>query len=92
MPIHPQRKYDLEDETVGRTVREMRELLGLHQSEIAEHSGIEVRIYSRIERGDRPLRVPELAALATAFGVPAGQLMGAMLGNRADRKSIGLQP
>lgn len=51
---------------LGSAVRERRAELGLRQSELAARAGIDHRVLSRLERGERPFRVAELVALAAA--------------------------
>ena len=67
------------DTALGAAIRDRRSRLGLHQETLAARAGIHHTVVSRIERGERPCRVSELAALAGALNIGAAALLGAAL-------------
>ena len=62
-------------DTLGPNLREARERLGLTQATVAQRSGIHATEISRIEAGKRDPRVSTLIRLASALGVPPGELL-----------------
>ncbi|NOR99666.1 helix-turn-helix domain-containing protein [Mycobacteroides abscessus] len=64
----PQRVTEADVE-IGRVLAAARERAGMQVREVAEASGIDRSVITRIELGQRPCRVAELAALADAYGV-----------------------
>ncbi|ANO17395.1 DNA-binding protein [Mycobacteroides abscessus subsp. abscessus] len=67
-PWVPQRVTEADAE-IGQVLAAARERAGMQVREVAEASGIDKSIITRIELGQRPCRVAELAALADAYGV-----------------------
>ena len=65
----------LTDAALGAAIRDRRSRLGLHQETLATRSGIHHTVVSRIERGERPCRVAELASLAGALNIGAAALL-----------------
>ena len=65
----------LTDVALGEAIRDRRSRLGLHQETLAARSGIHHTVVSRIERGERPCRVAELATLAGALNIGAAALL-----------------
>ena len=62
--------------TIGAAARSAREVLGLTQEEAAEHIGISLVFYARIERGETMPSTPTLAAISQALDVSADALLG----------------
>ena len=81
MPVHKQRTFDLPDTEVGAALRAARHRAGLDIRESGEAAGIDWRVLSRIERGERPCRVTELVALSEASGVAPVTVLQAALGD-----------
>jgi hypothetical protein len=90
MPIHPQRTFDLADTAVGEVVRAARLWAKLDLRVAAETAGIDWRVLSRIERGERPCRVTELVALAEAYSFPAERMLRAITGDEMVRARLKL--
>ena len=71
----------LNEDRVARNVAYLREERGWSQGDVARamvergQSWYQTTV-SRVEKGDRPLRLVEGVALADAFGVPVDQLVG----------------
>lgn len=80
MPVHPQRTFDLTDTAVGEALRAARLQAGRELRDVAALAGLDWRVLSRIERGERPCRVTELVALADALEIRAETLLQAALG------------
>lgn len=78
------------DAEVGAGLRDVRRAVGKTLDEAAELSGISKPVISKIERGERACRVPELGLLAEAYGVTPGLLADAVLGDAAARRQLGL--
>ncbi|MCV7204923.1 helix-turn-helix transcriptional regulator [Mycolicibacterium peregrinum] len=78
------------DAQVGAVLRAARERAGMTLDETADSSPISKPVISRIERGERACRVQELGLLAAAYGVNAGLLVDAVMGDAAARKELGL--
>ncbi|WP_062894933.1 helix-turn-helix domain-containing protein [Mycobacterium avium] len=75
-PWVPQRVTEADVE-IGRVLAAARERAGMQVREAAEASGIDKSVVTRIELGQRPCRVAELAALADAFGIDRAALFHA---------------
>lgn len=90
MPIHRQRTFDLPDSAVGEVMWAARTRSGLDLRAAAEAGGIDWRVLSRIERGERPCRVTELAALSEPYHVAPDVLMRAIVGDEKARKRLGI--
>lgn len=56
------------------TIRHRREELGLTQKEMADAIGVDIPMYSRIERGNRPIKSSAIARMASALKLDAGAL------------------
>lgn len=54
-------------------LRSLRESKGLPQRVVAEMLGIDIPMYSRMERGERPIRREQIASLASALKVLKGR-------------------
>lgn len=65
----------LTDAGLGAVIRAERQRQHLHQDALAASAGIDAKVFSRIERGERPLRVSELAAIASGLGVTSEELL-----------------
>ncbi|KXO92909.1 transcriptional regulator, y4mF family (plasmid) [Tsukamurella tyrosinosolvens] len=63
------------DVALGAAIRTRRQALGVRQHALASIVEIDERVFSRIERGERPVRATELPEIATALGTTADQLM-----------------
>lgn len=55
-------------------IRQRRELLGLAQKEIAEALSVDVPMYSRYERGQRPLKEEHIPIIAEKLNVDSSEL------------------
>jgi len=62
-------------ETVATNLRSARKRAGLSQSVLAEHSGIDKRTISRIERAEADTVVTRLWALAISLSIPVADLL-----------------
>lgn len=60
---------------VGRTIRILREDLGLKQYELAAVAKVHPQTINRIEKGHTTPDLATLHRLAEALGVPVGQLL-----------------
>ena len=56
-------------------LRSLRESNGLPQRVVAEMLGIDIPMYSRMERGERPIRREQIAVLAKALNVKESDLL-----------------
>lgn len=61
---------------LGRRVRDLRTAHGWSQGELGHHTGLHQTSISKIELGQRATTVDELVALADAFEVSVGFLLG----------------
>lgn len=91
MPVHRQRTFELPDSEVGTVVWAARQHSGVDLRSASELAGIDWRVLSRIERGERPCRVTEMVALAEAYRVSPDLLMRAVIGDERARRKIGLE-
>ncbi|MFA5608196.1 MAG: helix-turn-helix transcriptional regulator [Leucobacter sp.] len=73
-PTEP-RPATLTDAGLGAVIRAERRRQNLHQDGLAAASGIDPRVFSRIERGERSCRVSELSAISTGLGVTSEELL-----------------
>ncbi|WP_211171922.1 helix-turn-helix domain-containing protein [Mycobacteroides abscessus] len=78
------------DAEVGTGLRDVRRAVGKTLDEAAAASGISKPVLSKVERGERACRVPELGLLAEVYGVTAGLLADAVLGDVKARRQLGL--
>lgn len=62
-------------ETIGKNVRKYREKAHLTQAELAELVGVENAFISRVERGQKLMKLKTLLALADALHVSADLLL-----------------
>ncbi len=90
MPIHKQRKFDLPDVAVGEVLWAARTCRGLDLRDAAEKAGLDWRVLSRIERGERPCRVTELHAMAGAYNFAPHFLDRAVAGDGTARRRLNL--
>lgn len=81
MPVHPQRTFDLADTVVGEALLAARRSMAFDQRTAAGLAGIDWRVLSRIERGERPCRVTELVALAETYQIAPDVLISAITGD-----------
>ncbi|MGB4779207.1 helix-turn-helix domain-containing protein [Microbacterium sp.] len=81
------RSVDAEDsravETLGAAVREARRRLGLSVQALAEKAGVSFGLVSELERGLGNPSLQSIQRLATALGIPAGQLLDEPVGDLA---------
>ncbi|MFI5297223.1 MAG: helix-turn-helix domain-containing protein [Polyangiales bacterium] len=61
--------------SIAANIRRLREEQGLSQAELAERSGVDLRVLQRIESGKVDFRVSSFVALAEALTVTAGPLV-----------------
>ncbi len=59
-----------------KTIKNLRERLGISQEAIAEKINLSQVTYSKIETGKRPIRESELAKIADFFNVSTDYLLG----------------
>lgn len=71
---------DPAEAVIGTAIRARRERLGIHQATLAARAGIDRAVLSRIERGERPCRVTELAAIAASLRIRPETLLKLTLG------------
>jgi transcriptional regulator with XRE-family HTH domain len=64
--------------TVATNLRIARKRAGLSQSALAQHSGVDKRTISRIERAKADTVVPRLHALAVALSIPVADLLAGL--------------
>lgn len=62
-------------ETIGKNVKKYREKAHLTQAELAEFVGVENAFISRVERGQKLMKLKTLLALADALHVSADLLL-----------------
>lgn len=55
-------------------IRQRRETLGLPQKEIAEVLSVDVPMYSRYERGQRPLKEEHIPMIASKLNIDSAEL------------------
>lgn len=55
-------------------IRQRRETLGLAQKEIAEVLSVDVPMYSRYERGQRPLKEEHIPIIASKLNIDSAEL------------------
>jgi transcriptional regulator with XRE-family HTH domain len=65
-------------ETVATNLRSARKHAGLSQSALAQHSGVDKRTISRIERAKADTVLPRLYSLAVALSIPVADLMAGL--------------
>lgn len=68
-------RIDITDAGLGAVIRTERQRQRLHQDVLADAAGIDAKVFSRIERGERPLRVSELAAISSALNTASEDLL-----------------
>ncbi|WP_330359210.1 helix-turn-helix domain-containing protein, partial [Mycobacteroides abscessus] len=81
MPVSPQRKFELQDSAVGDALNAARRKAQLELQDAGPLAGLDWRVLSRIERGERPCRVTELVALAAAYSRPPETILLAATGD-----------
>ena len=72
------------DTTLGTAIRARRLALGLHQETLAARAGLDHRVLSRLERGERPCRFTEFVALAEALNISASNLLKLAFGTEKE--------
>lgn len=55
-------------------IRQQRELMGLSQKDLAEALSVDVPMYSRYERGQRPLKEEHIPIIASKLNVASSEL------------------
>lgn len=60
---------------IGRNIRAARKTIGLTQEQVAHQLGISLLHYGRLERGERPASLEQLAAISIALNTPLAQLL-----------------
>lgn len=71
----------LTDIALGAAIRDRRGRLGLHLEALAARAGIDHRVLSRLERGERPCRFTEFVAIAGALNMCPDALMQMAFGH-----------
>lgn len=67
-------KFDNKEMKFCNYLRQRRELLGLAQKEIADAISVDVPMYSRYERGQRPLKEEYIPIIASKLNVDGSEL------------------
>lgn len=88
MPIHVQRTFELADTEVGEVLRAARGVARFDLRDAADTAGIDWRVLSRIERGERPCRVTELVALSATYHFSPERLLRAITGDAKVRARL----
>ena len=65
------------EEVIGRNIARYREAVGLTQAALAEKIGISTAFVSRVERGQKKMKVETLYATAKALNVSVDALLSA---------------
>lgn len=60
---------------IGQNIKAARESTRLTQTQSAKMLDMSPLYYDRIERGERPVTLPQLATIAELFGVSTGALL-----------------
>lgn len=63
------------DTALGAAIRDRRARLSMHQETLAARAGLDYRVLSRLERGERPCRFTEFVAIAEALNISAMALL-----------------
>lgn len=90
MPIHRQRTFEIPDSAVGEVVWAARQRAGLDLRDAGDTAGIDWRVLSRVERGERPCRVTELVSLAETYHLAPEVLLRAVTGDARARARLKL--
>lgn len=64
----------IDKKTLGKAIRQIRNLRGLSQANLAKDAGIQPNSLALVERGERGVSMEKLNALSAALGVPAACL------------------
>ncbi len=75
------------ESTIGKNVAKYRFQAGMTQAELAEHVGVSVAFVSRVERGQKMMKVSTLRAMAQALHVSCDALLS-QEGPDAHRENI----
>ncbi|MEN4465394.1 helix-turn-helix transcriptional regulator [Mycolicibacterium fortuitum] len=73
--IRAQKQPRLTDARIGAIIRIERQNRGIGQNQLSRDTGIDVRVLSRIELGQRPCRATELSTIAAALPIPVDKLL-----------------
>ena len=90
MPIHRQRTFELPDSAVGEVLWAARQRSKLDLRDAGDTAGIDWRVLSRVERGERPCRVTELVSLAETYRLSPEVLLRAVTGDAKARARLKL--
>lgn len=71
-PLRPATHYPA---ITGQVIAWLREQAGMLQGEMAQRLGISHPVWSRIERGELPLKLSTIAAAATLLGTTPGHIV-----------------
>lgn len=63
------------DAAIGAAIRERRNTKNMLMEDLARRSGVGFKVLSRIERGERPCRVPEMVAVARILRIAPQKLL-----------------
>ena len=85
-----QRTFDLPDSDVGEVHLAARCRCKLTLRDASDSAGIDWRVLSSIERGERTCRVSELETLASTYGDRPDRLIRAVTGDTRARAQLGL--
>lgn len=69
------RKRSAISDAIAATIRAERAVAGITKEDMAERSGISRSSYYRLETGDRPADVSQLAAIAATLGMPMHEVV-----------------
>jgi transcriptional regulator with XRE-family HTH domain len=64
--------------SVGKAIRQFRNVAGVSQEELAARAGVHRTYIGGVERGERNLGVKNLVSISRALGVPASELLKAV--------------
>jgi len=68
-------KKNIDNETIAKNLRKIREVKGLNQDFVASKLGITTNGYGKIERGETTISVERLNQIADVFGVELNDIL-----------------
>ncbi|MGC8732023.1 MAG: helix-turn-helix domain-containing protein [Halothiobacillaceae bacterium] len=72
----PARKNTTLRDTFAARIRELRQVQGISQEELADRCGLHRTYIGSVERGERNISIDNIAKIARSLGVSAGHLLG----------------
>ncbi|AKP58791.1 MULTISPECIES: helix-turn-helix domain-containing protein [Mycobacteroides] len=76
----------LTDSAIGAAIRSRRG--EVQQGEVARRAGLNLSVYSRIERGERPCRVSEMVSIAKALNTPEDEMLKLIREHVAEQEAV----